>query len=152
MAQKEVKRSVKARWVPFPSPQNDSNLLQLSLSGNGHPTRHRSHAFSGFKCKCYRAFLSFVNLYYNVLVWSPLLMYKFYRGRSVLSRPGMNGQMVTRPAHVMEKQITSQDHRGFKVEIKTVDSQESYKSQVLVLVSGSIIFRTNETHLTIVEH
>ena len=90
--------------------------------------------------------LEFVNLYYNVLVRSPELMYKFYQDRSILGRPTANGQMVTGPAHVMEQQITSRDHRGFKVEIKTVDSQASYNRGVLVLVSGSIIFKTNETH------
>ena len=90
--------------------------------------------------------LEFVNLYYIVLVMYPELMYKFYQDRSILSRPSANGQMVTGPAHVMEQQITSRDHRGFKVEIKTVDSQGSYNIGVLVLISGSIIFKTNETH------
>ena len=90
--------------------------------------------------------LELVNLYYNVLVRSPELMYKFYQDRSILSPPSANAQMVTGHAHVMEQQIKSRDHRGFKVEIKTVDSQTSYNSGVLVLVSGSIIFKTNETH------
>lgn len=134
------------RRVPFPSAQNDSNPISFNCLSVERAIQKDIDDIPSLVPKTHHIGPEFVNLYYNVLVRSPELMYKFYQDRSILSRPTANGQMVTGPAHEMEKQITSRDHRAFKVEIKTVDSQASYNRGLLVVVSGSIIFKTNETH------
>ena len=105
------------------------------------------------RSKAHVAALAFVNHYYHVLIYSPQLLYKFYRDCSLVSRQGPNGLMLTGAVVTQpqpQPQITSPDYSGFgfKVEIKTVDSQESHNNGVLVLVSGSITFKKSETRRT----
>ena len=85
----------------------------------------------------------FVNHYYNVLHTDPQLLYKFYQDCSILGRPDPSGQILSvTTVDGINKLLISVDYRGIKVKTKTVDSQTSYNNGVLILVSGTIAFKT----------
>jgi RNA recognition motif-containing protein len=86
----------------------------------------------------------FANVYYDVLVRSPQLLYKFYKDCSIIGRPDTNGKMLSvTTVEGINQLVTSTDYRASKVQIKTVDSQTSYNNAVLVLVSGFITFKNS---------
>ncbi|XP_068654503.1 nuclear transport factor 2-like isoform X2 [Aristolochia californica] len=80
---------------------------------------------------------AFVEQYYTILHQSPELVYRFYQEQSVLSHPGPNGDMtsVTTTEAINDK-ILSLNCKDFKVELRTVDAQDSYQGGVSVLVTG----------------
>ncbi|GAV83924.1 RRM_1 domain-containing protein/NTF2 domain-containing protein [Cephalotus follicularis] len=82
---------------------------------------------------------AFIEQYYHILHQSPELVFRFYKESSVLSRPDSNGVMVsvTTMQGINEK-ILSLDYKNSKAEIKTADSQKSYKDGVTVLVTGCL--------------
>jgi RNA recognition motif-containing protein len=87
---------------------------------------------------------AFANMYYDVLVRSPQLLYKFYKDYSILGRPDPSGKMLSvTTVEAINQLVMSMDYRASKVEIKTVDSQACYNNAVLVLVVGFITFNTS---------
>ncbi|CAI0426548.1 unnamed protein product [Linum tenue] len=80
---------------------------------------------------------AFVHQYYLILRQSPELVHRFYQDDSKLGRPEGNGIMsTTTTMQAINEKILSLVCGDFKVEILTVDSQESYNGGVLVLVTG----------------
>ncbi|KAL5723246.1 hypothetical protein ACHQM5_006665 [Ranunculus cassubicifolius] len=80
---------------------------------------------------------AFVEQYYHILHQSPELVFRFYMDSSVLSRPGPDGNMVTvKTMQAINEVILSLDYKDYKAEIRTIDSQDSYKEGVLVFVTG----------------
>ncbi|CAK7326216.1 unnamed protein product [Dovyalis caffra] len=80
---------------------------------------------------------AFAEQYYNTLSKSPELLHNFYNDASLIGRPGSDGSVS--PISTLEeikKLILSLDYKNCVVEIQTVDSQESYKNGVIVLVTG----------------
>ncbi|CAN0897952.1 Nuclear transport factor 2, partial [Linum grandiflorum] len=80
---------------------------------------------------------AFVHQYYHILRQSPELVHRFYQDNSKLGRPEGNGIMsITTTMLAINEKILALVQGDFKVEILTVDSQESYEGGVLVLVTG----------------
>ncbi|XP_058193625.1 nuclear transport factor 2-like [Rhododendron vialii] len=89
---------------------------------------------------------TFVQQYYGVLLAQPDLAHRFYEESSVLGRPGPNGLMVkVTTLQGIKQMILSFDYIGCKAEIKTVDSLDSCKEGVIVLVTGWL---TGKDHVT----
>lgn len=82
---------------------------------------------------------AFVEQYYHILHHSPDMVHKFYQESSYISRPDEHGAMttVTTMSGINDK-ICSLDYTAYKAEIKTADTQESYKDGVIVLVTGCL--------------
>ncbi|KAI9124852.1 hypothetical protein K1719_004179 [Acacia pycnantha] len=83
---------------------------------------------------------AFVEQYYSVLHQHPEMVFRFYQETSVLSRLEEDGTMslVTTVDAINEK-ILSGDHKRFRVEILSADSQSSYKNGVMVVVTGCLM-------------
>ncbi|CAN1131144.1 Nuclear transport factor 2 [Linum perenne] len=80
---------------------------------------------------------AFVHQYYHILRQSPELVHRFYQDNSKLGRPEGDGIMnTTTTMQAINEKILAVVQGDFKVEILTVDSQESYEGGVLVLVTG----------------
>lgn len=91
---------------------------------------------------------AFVTQYYNVLLQSPQMAYRFYQDCSKLGRPSPNGELLTvTTMEGINQMIMSLDYSDFKPVIKTIDSQESYNNGVLVLVTGSLSFQASGTRM-----
>ncbi|GFP90411.1 putative g3bp-like protein [Phtheirospermum japonicum] len=87
---------------------------------------------------------AFVEQYYHILHHSPELVYRFYQDTSVLSRPDSNGLMTTvTTMKSINEIICSLDYKNYKAEIKTADSQGSFKDGVIVLVTGCLTGKDN---------
>ncbi|XP_047957671.1 nuclear transport factor 2-like isoform X2 [Salvia hispanica] len=82
---------------------------------------------------------AFVDQYYHILHHSPELVFRFYHDTSLLSRPEPDGHMttVTTMKSINDK-ICSLNYKNYKAEIKTANSQDSYKDGVIVLVTGCL--------------
>ncbi|CAN4102105.1 unnamed protein product [Withania somnifera] len=80
---------------------------------------------------------AFVQQYYHILHHSPALVFRFYQDISKLGRPEDDGSMsITTTMQAINDKILSLNYADFRVEIKSVDSQESFNGGVLVLVTG----------------
>ncbi|XAR60937.1 hypothetical protein NMG60_11034483 [Bertholletia excelsa] len=80
---------------------------------------------------------AFVRQYYNIQHQSPEFVYRFYQDTSKLGRPDDNGSMtITTTMQAINEKILSLNYGEFRVEIKSVDAQESYEGGVHVLVTG----------------
>ncbi|KAJ6390011.1 hypothetical protein OIU77_024273 [Salix suchowensis] len=80
---------------------------------------------------------AFAHQYYHILHQSPDLVHRFYQDGSKFGRPGENGVMsTTTTMNAINEKILSLGYGQVRAEIVTVDSQESYKGGVLVLVTG----------------
>ncbi|CAI0561130.1 unnamed protein product [Linum tenue] len=80
---------------------------------------------------------AFVHQYYLILRQSPELVHRFYQDDSKLGRSEENGIMsTTTTMQAINEKILSLGYEDCKVEILTIDSQESYNGGVLVLVTG----------------
>ncbi|KAJ4868324.1 Nuclear transport factor 2 (NTF2) family protein with RNA binding (RRM-RBD-RNP motifs) domain [Raphanus sativus] len=80
---------------------------------------------------------AFVQKYYNHLYESPAQVHRFYLEDSVLGRPGSDGEMVSVSSlKAINEQIMAFDYENTKIQILTADSQASYKSGVVTLVTG----------------
>ncbi|KAL3636550.1 hypothetical protein CASFOL_018849 [Castilleja foliolosa] len=84
---------------------------------------------------------AFVEQHYHILHHSPELVYRFYQDTSVLSRPDSNCLMTT--VKSINEKICSLDCKNYKAEIKTADSQGSFKEGVIVLVTGCLTGKDN---------
>ena len=73
MAQKEVKRSGKARCVPFPSAQNDSNPISFNCLSVEMAIQKDIDDMPSLVPNAHDIGLELVNLYYNVHVRCPEL-------------------------------------------------------------------------------
>ncbi|CAI9276905.1 unnamed protein product [Lactuca saligna] len=83
---------------------------------------------------------AFVEQYYHILHHSPDMVHKFYQESSFVSRPDEDGVMITvTTMKGINEKICSLDYTAYKAEIKTADTQESYKDGVIVLVTGCLI-------------
>lgn len=83
---------------------------------------------------------AFVEQYYHILHHSPDMVHKFYQESSFISRPDEDGVMITvTTMKGINEKICSLDYTAYKAEIKTADTQESYKDGVIVLVTGCLI-------------
>ncbi|XP_013638584.1 PREDICTED: ras GTPase-activating protein-binding protein 2 isoform X2 [Brassica oleracea var. oleracea] len=81
---------------------------------------------------------AFVKKYYNHLYESPSQVHRFYLEDSVLGRPGSDGEMA------INEQIMSFDYENSKIQILTADSQASYMSGVVTLVTGLLTVNDGE--------
>ncbi|KAL9397752.1 hypothetical protein Peur_012005 [Populus x canadensis] len=80
---------------------------------------------------------AFAHQYYHILQQSPDLVHRFYQDGSKFGRPGEDGVMsTTTTMNAINEKILSLGYGQVRAEIVTVDSQESYKGGVLVLVTG----------------
>ncbi|XP_073263388.1 nuclear transport factor 2 isoform X2 [Populus alba] len=80
---------------------------------------------------------AFAHQYYHILQQSPDLVHRFYQDGSKFGRPGEDGAMsTTTTMNAINEKILSLGYGQVRAEIVTVDSQESYKGGVLVLVTG----------------
>ncbi|CAN7020477.1 hypothetical protein IGI04_021981 [Brassica rapa subsp. trilocularis] len=88
---------------------------------------------------------AFVQKYYNHLYESPSQVHRFYLEDSVLGRPGPDGEMVSvNSLKAINEQIMSFDYENSKIQILTADSQPSYKSGVVTLVTGLLTVKDGE--------
>ncbi|XP_033129046.1 nuclear transport factor 2 isoform X4 [Brassica rapa] len=88
---------------------------------------------------------AFVQKYYNHLYESPSQVHRFYLEDSVLGRPGSDGEMVSvNSLKAINEQIMSFDYENSKIQILTADSQASYKSGVVTLVTGLLTVKDGE--------
>ncbi|CAG7868786.1 unnamed protein product [Brassica rapa] len=88
---------------------------------------------------------AFVQKYYNHLYESPSQVHRFYLEDSVLGRPGSDGEMVSvNSLKAINEQIMSFDYENSKIQILTADSQPSYKSGVVTLVTGLLTVKDGE--------
>ncbi|KAJ0256939.1 hypothetical protein HA466_0078940 [Hirschfeldia incana] len=88
---------------------------------------------------------AFVQKYYNHLYESPSQVHRFYLEDSVVGRPGSDGEMVSvNSLKAINEQIMSFDYENTKIQILTADSQASYKSGVVTLVTGLLTVRDGE--------
>ncbi|CAL9248776.1 unnamed protein product [Arabidopsis halleri] len=82
----------------------------------------------------------FVQEYYNHLYESSSEVHKFYLEDSLISRPGLDGEMVTiKSLKAINDQIMSVDYKSSKIQILTADSQPTLKNGVVTLVTGLVI-------------
>ncbi|CAN4113748.1 unnamed protein product [Withania somnifera] len=80
---------------------------------------------------------AFVQQYYHILHHTPALVFRFYQDISKLGRPEDDGSMsITTTMQAINDKILSLNYGDFRVEIKSVDSQESFNGGVHVLVTG----------------
>ncbi|XP_041992566.1 nuclear transport factor 2-like isoform X1 [Salvia splendens] len=83
---------------------------------------------------------AFAEQYYQFLLHSPEQVYRFYGDTSILSRPDLNGRMRTvTTKNRINDEICNLDYKNYKAEIKSADSQNSFKKGVMVLVTGCLI-------------
>nr|VDD42358.1 unnamed protein product [Brassica oleracea] len=88
---------------------------------------------------------AFVKKYYNHLYESPSQVHRFYLEDSVLGRPGSDGEMVSvNSLKAINEQIMSFDYENSKIQILTADSQASYMSGVVTLVTGLLTVNDGE--------
>ncbi|XP_042377504.1 nuclear transport factor 2-like [Zingiber officinale] len=81
---------------------------------------------------------AFVEQYYHILHRSPEIVYKFYQDSSIVNRPNSEGEMISLTTlQAIDEKIMSLDFRNCFTEIETVDSQISYQSGLLIVVTGS---------------
>ncbi|XP_074562529.1 nuclear transport factor 2-like isoform X2 [Curcuma longa] len=81
---------------------------------------------------------AFVEQYYHILHRSPEIVYKFYQDSSIVNRPNSDGEMISLTTlQDIDEKIMSLDFRNCFTEIETVDSQISYQSGLLIVVTGS---------------
>ncbi|AEC05731.1 Nuclear transport factor 2 (NTF2) family protein with RNA binding (RRM-RBD-RNP motifs) domain-containing protein [Arabidopsis thaliana] len=82
----------------------------------------------------------FVQEYYNHLYDSTSEVHKFYLEDSMISRPGLDGEIVTiKSLKGINDQIMSIDYKSSRIEILTADSQSTLKNGVVTLVTGLVI-------------
>ncbi|CAD5318042.1 putative Ras GTPase-activating protein-binding protein [Arabidopsis thaliana] len=82
----------------------------------------------------------FVQEYYNHLYDSTSEVHKFYLEDSMISRPGLDGEIVTiKSLKGINDQIMSVDYKSSRIEILTADSQSTLKNGVVTLVTGLVI-------------
>ncbi|WMV12850.1 hypothetical protein MTR67_006235 [Solanum verrucosum] len=82
--------------------------------------------------------------YYHILHHSPGLVFRFYQDISKLGRPEDDGSMsITSTMQAINDKILSLNYADFRVEIKSVDSQESFNGGVHVLVTGYLTGKDN---------
>ncbi|XP_059296303.1 nuclear transport factor 2-like isoform X2 [Lycium ferocissimum] len=87
---------------------------------------------------------AFVQQYYHILHHSPGLVFRFYQDISKLGRPEDDGSMsITTTMQAINDKILSLNYADFRAEIKSVDSQESFKGGVHVLVTGYLTGKDN---------
>ncbi|KAJ7558118.1 hypothetical protein O6H91_04G025200 [Diphasiastrum complanatum] len=89
---------------------------------------------------------AFVKQYYTVLHHSPQVVHRFYTDSSKLTRAeaGADGTVHTAVAQEeINNEVMSLDPGHLVAEIKTIDSQESLRGGVLVMVTGSLASKNN---------
>lgn len=90
---------------------------------------------------------AFVQQYYQILLESPELVFRFYQDSSKLGRPEDDGTMGSvSTLQDINKKILSLYLGGFDAEIKTVDAQDSHDGAVIVLVTGKLMGKDNIKH------
>ncbi|GER56852.1 nuclear transport factor 2 family protein [Striga asiatica] len=86
----------------------------------------------------------FVEKYYTILHSSPELAYKFYQDKSIIGRVEEDGSMsVTTTCQAIKEKIVSLNYGDLRVEIKSVDSLESFVGEVHVVVTGHLVGHDN---------
>lgn len=86
----------------------------------------------------------FVEQYYQVLLYSPAAVFRFYQESSFLSRPDSDGVMTTvTTMQAINEKILSFNYEDYKVEVETADAQDSYYEGVIVLVTGCLTGKDN---------
>ncbi|GER56870.1 nuclear transport factor 2 family protein [Striga asiatica] len=86
----------------------------------------------------------FVEKYYTILHSSPELAYKFYQDKSIIGRVEEDDSMsVTTTCQAIKEKIVSLNYGDLRVEIKSVDSLESFVGEVLVVVTGHLVGHDN---------
>eukprot|EP00449_Zooxanthella_nutricula_P005401 CAMPEP_0198510368 /NCGR_PEP_ID=MMETSP1462-20131121/14139_1 /TAXON_ID=1333877 /ORGANISM="Brandtodinium nutriculum, Strain RCC3387" /LENGTH=176 /DNA_ID=CAMNT_0044239697 /DNA_START=84 /DNA_END=611 /DNA_ORIENTATION=- len=87
--------------------------------------------------------MAFVKEYYSVLAKEPENVHKFYKDPSLFYRgaegSGADEIRVEGPGNI-DSEIKSRGERACRVEISSVESQESMQGGVLVLVTGYLTF------------
>ncbi|XP_041989736.1 nuclear transport factor 2-like isoform X2 [Salvia splendens] len=87
---------------------------------------------------------AFIEQYYTILHHSPEQVYRFYRDTSISSRQDLNGLMRTvTTMNCINDEICNLDYTNYKAEIKSADSQNSFKEGIMVLVTGCLIGKNN---------
>ncbi|XP_076886081.1 nuclear transport factor 2-like isoform X2 [Bidens hawaiensis] len=87
---------------------------------------------------------AFVQQYYHILHQSPGLVHRFYQNISKLGRLEEDGSMsITTTMDAINAKILSLNYDEFRVEIKSVDAQESLSGGVNVLVTGYLTGKDN---------
>jgi len=136
--------------------QSAMEFKQIAVGGNSNNLPWLGMP-AGFRYRQQHAAMvghAFAKDYYDILVSSPELLHRFYKTYSIVSRPDVTEQIPSArnvygqmPSVISMKYfnqlITSMDYRALDVEIKTVDSQECDKNNLLVLVSGFITFENS---------
>ncbi|KAJ6841624.1 putative G3BP-like protein [Iris pallida] len=80
---------------------------------------------------------AFVHQYYHVLLTSPDLVHRFYQDSSILTRPNSDEEIT--PA-INDKLLSYNFNRS---EIESIDSQASYHSGVMIVVTGCLTGNDN---------
>ncbi|KAG6505908.1 hypothetical protein ZIOFF_031221 [Zingiber officinale] len=87
---------------------------------------------------------AFVQQYYHILHQSPEIVFKFYQDSSMVNRLNSDGQMISLTTlQAINEKIMSLDFRNCFTEIETVDSQISFQSGLLIVVTGSFTGQDN---------
>ncbi|XP_057808894.1 nuclear transport factor 2-like [Salvia miltiorrhiza] len=87
---------------------------------------------------------AFVTQYYHILHLSPGLVHRFYQDVSKLGRPEEDGSMtITTTMQAINEKLLALNYGDFRSEIKSVDSQESFRGGINVLLTGYMTAKDN---------